>query len=323
MDRTKSQFNRLMALDQAIRTGAYPNCLTFSAQWEVAQKTIQRDIEYLRDALGAPIEYDRDKKGYYYTDTTWFLPAMSLTEGDLFYLLLASKVVEQYRGTPVADHVEQVFRKVAEHLPDAISLKPEWVFGHFSFTSPPSKPVDVGIWETVVRGLLHRRSVRIVYRAMTAKAGKDRVIDPYHMANLQGEWYLFAWCHRERMIIQFAVPRIRSAVLVDGTFEIPKDFNPAKLLENTFGRFVLADKVQTVRLRFDKEVAPWVLERQWSPRQKAIKRKDGAVELSFPAAGLFEVFRWVLSWGHHVKVLEPGELREMVEDEIRTISAEV
>lgn len=323
MKRTKSQFNRLLELDRRIRAGSYPNCLTFSADWEVAQKTIQRDIEYLRDALGAQIAYDRERKGYYYTDTSWFLPALSLTEGDLFYLLLASKVVEQYRGTPVAGHVEQVFRKVAEHLPDAISLKPEWVFGHFSFTSPPSKPVDVGIWETVVRGLLHRRSVRIVYRAMTAKAGKERVIDPYHMANLQGEWYLFAWCHRERMIIQFAVPRIRSAVLVDGTFEIPKDFNPAKLLENTFGRFVLADKVQAVRLRFSKEVAPWVLERQWSPRQKAVTRKDGDVELSFPAAGLFEVFRWVLSWGHHVKVLEPKELREMVVDEITTMSAEV
>jgi proteasome accessory factor B len=283
----------------------------------VAQKTIQRDIEYLRDGLGAPIEYDRDRKGYYYTDTTWFLPALSVSEGDLFYLLLASKVVEQYRGTPVAEHVEKVFRKVAEHLPDQISLKPDWVFSKFSFTSPPSKPVDVDIWETLVRGLLHRRSIRIVYRAMEAKLGKERVIDPYHMANLQGEWYLFAWCQREKMVIQFAVPRIRSAVLLDDMFEMPKDFDPAKLLANTFGRFALTDKPQTVKLLFDKEVAPWVLERQWSAKQKAVTRKNGDVELSFPAAGLFEVFRWVLSWGHYVKVQEPKELWEMVAKEVK------
>ena len=161
MQRTKGQFNRLLELDRHIRAGDYPNCLSFAADWEVAQKTIQRDIEYLRDGLGAPIEYDRERKGYYYTDTNWFLPAMNVTEGDLFYLLLASKVVEQYRGTPVAEHVEKVFRKVAEHLPNQISIKPDWVFSRFSFTSPPSKPVDVDIWETLVRGLLHKRSVRI------------------------------------------------------------------------------------------------------------------------------------------------------------------
>ncbi|MEI8352587.1 MAG: WYL domain-containing protein, partial [bacterium] len=240
MQRTKGQFHRLLELDRRIRGGDYPNCLTFSSDWEVAQKTIHRDIEYLRDSLGAPIEYDRERKGYYYTDTTWFLPALSMTEGDLFYLLLASKVVEQYRGTPVAEHVEKVFRRVAEYLPEQISLKPDWVFSKFSFTSPPSKPVDEDIWETVVRGLLHRRSVRIVYRAMEAKAGKERVIDPYHMANLQGEWYLFAWCHREKMVIQFAVPRIRSAVIEKSLFEMPKDFDPEKLLANTFGRFVLS-----------------------------------------------------------------------------------
>ena len=285
----------------------------------MAQKTIHRDIEYLRDGLGAPIEYDRKRQGYYYTDITWFLPALSVTEGDLFYLLLASKVVEQYRGTPVAEHVEKVFRKVAEHLPEQISLKPDWVFSKFSFTGPPSKPVDVDIWETVVRALLHRRSVRIVYRAMEAKVGKERVIDPYHMANLQGEWYLFAWCHREKMVIQFAVPRIRSAVMVDGSFEVPKEFDPKTLLANTFGRFVLSDKAKTVKLLFDKEVAPWVLERQWSPKQKVLTRKTGDVELSFPAAGLFEVFRWVLSWGHYAKVLEPRELREMVAKEVNLL----
>lgn len=315
MQRTKSQFNRLLELDRQIRAGQYPNCGSFATEWEVSSKTIQRDIEYLRDNLGAPLEYDRDRKGYYFTDTQWFLPAMNLSEGDLFYLMLASKVLEQYRGTPVAQHVERVFAKVAEHLPEKITLKPEWVFSRFSFTSPPAKPVDHDIWDTIVRGLLHRRSIRILYRSMETQKSKERIIDPYHMANLQGEWYIFSWCHREKMVIQFAVPRIQSAVLIEETFEEPKNFDPRKLLESTFGRFALSAKPETVRLLFDKEVAPWVLEREWSPKQKVLKRKNGDIELSFPAAGLFEVFRWVLSWGHFVKALGPRDLSDMIEKE--------
>jgi len=320
MDRSKTQFSRLLELDRRIRAGEHPNCLTFSADWEMAQKTVQRDIEYLRDQLQAPIEYDRKKKGFYYTDTQWFLPALSLAEGDLFYILLASKVLEQYRGTPVARHVEKVFEKVAAHLPEKLSVAPEQVFAKFTFTQAPSKPVDETIWTTVVRGLLHCRSVRISYRAMEARQPKDRLMDPYHIANMQGEWYVFGWCHREKMVIQFAIPRIIKAVITDQTFVVPADFDVRKLLAGVFGRFASSDRPQTVRLLFDKEVAPWVLEREWSPGQKIHQRKTGEVDLIFQVTGIFEVFRWVLSWGRYVTVLEPEQLKEMVQGEVKLMA---
>ena len=54
MTRTKSQFSRILALDQQLRDGKHPNCLSFAGEWEVSQKTVQRDIDFLRDQLGAP-----------------------------------------------------------------------------------------------------------------------------------------------------------------------------------------------------------------------------------------------------------------------------
>ena len=100
---------------------------------------------------------------------------------------------------------------------------------------------------------------------------------------------------------------------------MPADFDPEKLLSATFGRFTSGENIQEVRLLFDKEIAPWVLERQWHPKQKIKKRKNGDIELSFKTAGLFEVFRWVLAWGHYVKVLEPKELKEWVKEEVKLI----
>jgi predicted DNA-binding transcriptional regulator YafY len=51
-----------------------------------------------------------------------------------------------------------------------------------------------------------------------------------------------------------------------------------------------------------------------------VRRRNGDIELSFPAKGLFEVQRWVLSWGRHVRVLAPTELRENVQEEIRLMA---
>jgi proteasome accessory factor B len=101
---------------------------------------------------------------------------------------------------------------------------------------------------------------------------------------------------------------------------MPADFDPEKLLSGTFGRYVGDGKTQTVRLLFPKDVASWVTEREWHPSQLIKTRRTGEIELSFPATGMFEVMRWVLSWGRNVKVLAPPELVRMVGDEIKEMS---
>lgn len=317
MDRTKSQFSRLVELDQQIRAGKYPNCLTFAGEWEASQKTIQRDIEFLRDQMGAPIEYNKKHKGYCYSNKNWFLPALSLSEGALFDLLVASRALEQYQGTPVAKELKAVFDRIAELMPEKISIRPELAFTRFTFTSPPSKPVDQRIWITLVRGLQSQRRVKISYQSVDAPQPKERVLAPYHIANLQGEWYVFGPTSDHEDIRQYSMARISAARLENTQFEIAKDFDPRKLLKNTFARFVFCDTPQTVRVLFDKEIAPWVLEREWHPSQRVKKRKDKSVEISFEVAGLYEVSRWVLAWGQHAQVLAPESLAAQVRDEAR------
>jgi proteasome accessory factor B len=322
MQRSKVQFERLIQVDQQIRKGEYPNCFSLAEDLEVSVKTAQRDLDYMRDRLNAPIEYDPLKKGYFYTSGNWFLPALSLSEGDLLAVLLASRVLEQYHGTPVARQLEAIFKKIAESLPEKISIQPELVFSRFSFSGPPAKPVDHEIWAVIVRGLLHQRSVQMKYRAMETDEAKERVIDPYHIANLQGEWYVFAHDHSADELRQFAIPRMQTAKVTDNRFEVPADFDPNRFLSVTFGRFAIGgSKPHEVKLLFDKGLTPWVIERQWSPQQSIKKRSNGQIELSFPAAGLYEVYRWVLAWGNGVRVLAPKELKDMVRDEIKALAA--
>jgi hypothetical protein len=42
---------RLAAMNRAIRTKTWPNATTLGRQLKVAPRTIQRDIEFLRDSL--------------------------------------------------------------------------------------------------------------------------------------------------------------------------------------------------------------------------------------------------------------------------------
>lgn len=83
-----------------------------------------------------------------------------------------------------------------------------------------------------------------------------------------------------------------------------------------------------MRLLFSKEAAAGVVDREWHPQQVLKRRRAGELELSFPAKGLVEVQlvevqRWVLAWGHDVKVLEPKALREAVQAEVRLMAKAV
>jgi len=325
MNRTKSQFHRIIELDRQIRAGRYPNCLSFAVDWEVTPKTIQRDIDFLRDQQGAPLVYDRVKKGFYYTDSTWLMPSLMMTQGELLALLMAARSLEQYRGMPIGREAEGLLRKLAGVLPERISLNPAEFEGRFTFRGPPARAVDPEIFKVVLRGLTAGQTLKIRYRPFEMDAGKalkDSFVQPYHLANLQGEWYVFGVHRGHTDIRQFALARIERAGVEPDRFAIPTGFDPGRLLEGVFGRYTGTGEGAGYRIRllFAKEIASWIADREWHAKQTLIKRKSGAVEIRFQAQSLFEVQRWVLSWGHWVRVLGPAELRRRVKEEVGKMS---
>ena len=48
----------------------------------------------MRDRLGAPLEFDRIKRGYYYSSKSYFLPSTVMSEGELFALIMSMETVK-------------------------------------------------------------------------------------------------------------------------------------------------------------------------------------------------------------------------------------
>ena len=66
--------------------------------------------------LGAPIEFDREHGGWTYTDKTWMLPGMIVTEGELLAFFLSMEISKRFLGssleTPLRSAVEKITRSV-------------------------------------------------------------------------------------------------------------------------------------------------------------------------------------------------------------------
>ncbi|MBU0673704.1 MAG: translesion error-prone DNA polymerase V autoproteolytic subunit [Proteobacteria bacterium] len=319
MERNKSQLQRLLFIDQQIRkgmrTGQLTNCAAMAASYEVSAKSIMRDITYLREQCAAPIDYAPSRHGFFYTEENYQLPAINISESDLFAICIADKALRQHQNTPIYSKLTRIFKKIQDALPERITINPDDSNDRMTVVNTPGTRIDPRLWEKVAKALRRKRQLRITYTKPGAKETTSRQVDPYQVISYQGEWYLIGYCHSRKAVRTFAISRINRATILPQTFILPKTFAGEAAI-GPFGIFQGSGHYQ-VRIRFAAGNAPYIRERQWHPEQEIQDEENGGLLLAFPTEHLYEVLRWVLSFGAGAHVLAPPELVEMVGEELR------
>lgn len=316
MAKFKPQYRRLLFIDSRLRTGRYPNCSALAAEWEVSPKTIQRDIDYLKYELNAPIVYDAARHGFAYSEPHYRLPAIPISDSDLFAVCIAERALRQFENTPLYDRLASVFARLQAALPDKNPVDPAWIGERIVFHPTPPTRITPGVWDTIAAALRVNRRLRIVHRGPARGAPSTRVVDPYYLVSHRGEWYLIAYCRNADDIRTFGVSRIEIAEPLDDTFEFPANLKAERFLGDRLG-IIDEGREYTVRIRFTSPCAPYIRERDWHPAQRVTQQRDGGVILSFQTRHLHEVKDWVLSWGAGAVALAPAALVRMVKTDLR------
>jgi predicted DNA-binding transcriptional regulator YafY len=100
-DGTRPMLSRIYFIDRKIASGNCPGTRQLAEEYEAGTATISRDIEFLRDRMGAPIEYDSHRRGYYYSDKSYRLPAALSRPEDMLALGMAKSLITLYQDTPL------------------------------------------------------------------------------------------------------------------------------------------------------------------------------------------------------------------------------
>lgn len=308
---SRPPLERMLRIHQALQSGKYPNATQLARELEVSTKSIHRDIEFMRDRLDLPVQYDGSHFGYYYTGEVNAFPTVQITEGELFALIVAEKALQQYRGTNFEKPLLSAIRKMEHSLPETISFNLADIEQTISFRTRAEQILDLQIFDALAKATSHRQQIEISYRKPGRREVEQRVIDPYHLANINAEWYLFAFDHLRKDIRTFAPGRIQSVKPTGKSFERLQKFSLEKRLRDSFGVHSGEGQYE-VAIRFDARSADYVREKKWHESQQLRELKDGGVELKMKLSGLAEVQRWVLSWGGDAVVLQPTELADSV-----------
>lgn len=315
---SRPPLERMMSIHARLKAHRFPNCRKIAEELEVSPKTIQRDIDFMRYRLALPIEYDPLRFGFYYTEAVTSFPTIDVSEGEIAALFVAQKALTQYQGTPFERPLKSAFRKITDGLKDRVSFSWSDLENVISFHSAGASVADLELFETVSQAVLRSVELEFEYRKLESRRYEQRRVRPFHIASLENQWYLFGEDLEREQVRTFALPRMRNARATTVRFRKPADFSIDKVLRGSFGVFSGKGK-QRIRLQFDAFAGRLVAERSWHESQRVREARDGSVVLELELGGLEEIQRWVLSWGSHVRVLEPRELADRVRREAEAI----
>ena len=303
-----------------IKAGRYPNAKKLSERFELSEKQAQREIEFIRDRLRAPLSYNPLQKGYEYEDDSYELPPVWFKEDELLALCLALRLASTLPDRKLKGSLHEILEKFLTFRfldsPPSIQDIKEKV----SVKNVEYYKVNEAVFHRVVDSLFRNEPLRISYHTPHKDETTERVIQPLHLLCYMGSWHLIAFCTLKGDLRDFALSRIRTIEPVSQIVKLPRRLASVKdYINKNFGLMSGESSVE-VCLRFLPEVSPWVSEQVWFSGQEVSLNEDGSICLKFPVADFREVRREILKYGASVEVLSPAELREEIKKEIEKMS---
>lgn len=312
---------RMMNIFEAVKNGSYPNCRKLADQFEVQPKTIQRDITYMRDQMGIELTYNKQLHGYELAGDIENFPLVDLQVEDLAALFLARQALGSVQGTKLEEALRPAFEKLSKQLEGKVSMNWQSLDEAFAVKENGVVQADLTLFGKLAEAVLKQNEVSFNYRKVGAETSSRRRLQPYHVGEISGGWYVIGFDVDSGGLRTFALQRIVGLSVLKTQFERPADFSIGKHLGGSIGVWSGSEGSDSYDVVI--EVTGWVArvvqERLWHPSQKC-KVMDALgekVEVTMTLENLSEFTQVVLSWGSNARVLSPAAFVKSIKSELR------
>src|SRR6056297_3387403 len=119
-----SNLERIMTFHGWVKDRRFPSLKRLQDGFEVSRATANRDIEYMRDRMGAPLEYDRENSGYYYSRDNYRLPFEDY-QNTLVFAALLNKMAERTGLSGIEE-----FKQIKDSLSECLFEKTKETLNH-------------------------------------------------------------------------------------------------------------------------------------------------------------------------------------------------
>lgn len=310
---TKISLQRIAKIVRLIRRKGVVPMRQFREEFEgISDKTITRDIEFLRDRFECPIEWSRSRGGWVIDDDGQFeLPGVWFEASEVFALLMMLRLVKGVQPGLLEEHLgplESRLRRMLSVGAPKANLEGKVKLIHFA----PRK-VDPKHFQVLASALLDGKKVHLKYWVRERQELTERTVSPQHLTHYRENWLLDAWCHWRGGLRSFSLDSIRHVQVLDEAADTLTREQMDEHFQSGYGIFAGQAK-HRARLKFSPSRAETVSLETWHPDETSETLPDGSYILEVPYSNDQELVADLLRHGPEVEVLGPPELRQKVYD---------
>ena len=270
--------------------------------------------------MEAPIEYDFKRKGYYYTEKTYRLPAVFCSGEDALAFGMAKSLLSLYSNTPIYNAANQFMESIT--APMGKTENPRWYEDRIVVPPVPSVVFSPEVWHCICKALANNQVLTFEYRFTWNVPYSHRRVRPYQLLFDNGAWYFYAYSVEGKGMRMYSLSRIRKINLEKETFVFPASADYRIRFDKSYFGAYSTEKKQHFRIAFFNDGAMRIQERRWAENQRMEEMKEGVI-LSFTSAQYGKVLELVLSNGRDALPLEPDELVRDWEENLRDMQKRV
>jgi predicted DNA-binding transcriptional regulator YafY len=308
---------RLITLIMLLQRQPNQKAAELAEKLGISVRSLHRYLDML-DEMGIPVYSERGPYGGFSLVRGYKMPPLIFTPEEATAICLGAGLVGELWGQLYTESAQGALAKIENVLPDEQRGEVAWARRSL-VTAQSQKPgllPYAPLLETLRSAIRHQKRVRIVYQGNLQAEPLERELNPYVLAYRQGWWYVLGHCQLRQAVRSFRVDRIRELERLDAGFQIPADFEAQKFLS-----FEIQSETQfRVRLHLGVEVAHLALSTP-AAWEEILPQEDGSVIVSTALPDLYSAASLALSYGPAARVLEPEELRHMVQDWAQKIAA--
>ena len=244
----------------------------------ISKRTLQRDLNEIRDIFNTNIQFDFSRKVYYIVDG---------------------------QKTEATDRLLEVFDMFnALNMADGLSQ-----YIHFEKRRPQGT--------NHFHGLLHCIKNRFVVGFPYLKYEEDEItrrdVEPYGLKEFKGRWYLLTRDQKDKTIKTFALDRIQELDVTKKKFEWPSSFNPNELFKNYFGIINSGNKkCEDIVLSFDAFQGKYIKSFPLHESQEIMEDSPKELKVKLQLCITHDLVMDLLSYGETLKVIKPTSLKTII-----------
>lgn len=253
--------------------------------FEISKRTLQRDIDAIRNEFSVSILFDRGRRGYYINQ-----------EDSPGY----GKLMKLIRLQNETDMLQQSLRDEHEYI--SFEHQDEWS--------------NIKWIEPLLDAIKHRKIVELDHFTFSREQALTRRVEPYLLKEYQNRWYLLA-VNEEDEIRTYALDRITHVVVTTQSFAPRQDFDPYSYYAHVIGLNHDGGRCEEVVLATDLLTAKYMKSLKWHVSQEVVSEDDEEVVFRMYVQPNFELKQKILSQGGNMRVLAPEGLVNEIKQELK------